>query len=107
MLAADAELEVLASRAALLARHVDQLTDARRVERLERVDHQDFLRQVVGQEGIDVVAAEAERHLREVVGAEAEEVRLLGDFVGRQRRTRNFDHRADQDIELGRTSFRP
>jgi hypothetical protein len=41
--------------------------------------------EVVGQEGVDVVAAVAEGHLRQVVGAEAEEVGVLGDLVGGQR----------------------
>ena len=56
--------------------------------------------QVVGQERVDVVAAVAERHLRQVVGAEAEEVGRLADLVGGQRSPRNLDHRADQDVEL-------
>ncbi len=55
---------------------------------------------VVRQEGVDVVAAVAERHLRQVVGAKAEEVGVLGDFVGRQSGTRDLDHRADQDVQL-------
>jgi hypothetical protein len=43
------------------------------------------LLEVVGEEGVDVVAAEAEGHLRQVVGAEGEEVGDLGDLVGRER----------------------
>jgi hypothetical protein len=58
------------------------------------------LLQVIGQERVDVVAAVAERHLGQVVGAEAEEVGVLGDLVGGQRRTRDFDHRTDQEIQL-------
>jgi hypothetical protein len=44
-----------------------------------------------------VVARVAERELRQVVGAEAEEVGDLGDLVGGDRRTRDLDHRADLD----------
>ena len=62
----------------------DQLADAVDVDRLERVDRQDLLLQVRRHEPLDVVAAEAERHLRQVVGAEAEELGLLGDLVRRR-----------------------
>ena len=48
----------------------------------------------------DVVAAEAEGHLRQVVGAEREELGLLGDLVGRQGGAGDLDHRADQVLDL-------
>jgi hypothetical protein len=52
VLAADADLEVVAcDRAALAHRDVDELADAVGVERLEGVGRQDRLAQVVGQEG--------------------------------------------------------
>ena len=62
---------------------------------------EDALRDVVGQELAGVVAAQAERHLRQVVRAEREEVRGAGDFVGAQRGTRHLDHRADQIVRRG------
>ena len=68
--------------AALLDADLDQLADAVDVDRLERIDRQDLFLQVRRHEALDVVAAEAERHLRQVVGAEAEELGLLGDLVG-------------------------
>jgi hypothetical protein len=71
----------LAGGAALLDGHLDQLADAGLVERLERVVLEDALRRSRAGSP-DVVAAVAEGHLREVVGAEAEEVGLLGDLVG-------------------------
>ena len=41
------------------------------------------------------------RHgLRQVVGAEAEELGGLGDFVRGQSAARHFDHRADEVVEL-------
>jgi hypothetical protein len=47
------------------------------VERVERVGRQQLVLEVLGHEpALDVVAAEPERHLRQVVGAEREE---LGD----------------------------
>ena len=103
MFAADAELEglllVLRDRAALLAGHLDEAADADGVDRLERVLLEHALLEVRRQEAADVVAAEAEGHLREVVRAVAEEVRDLRDLVGGDRRARDLDHRADRDVE--------
>ncbi len=47
-----------------------------------------------------VVAAHAQRRLRQVVGAEAEELSRLGDLVGRHGSARHFDHRAHQVLHL-------
>ena len=66
---------------------------------------QDFLLQIVGQEPVDVVAAVAEGHLRQVVGAEAEEIGGLGQFVGRHRGARHFDHRAQRYSTFTPCSF--
>ena len=49
---------------------------------------------------LDVVAREAERGLREVVGAEREEVGLLGDAVRHEAGARQLDHRADDHVEV-------
>ena len=77
-----------------------QLADAVLVDRLERVALQQPLLEVGRHHpALDVVAAEAEGHLGEVVGAEGEEVGLLGDLVGPQRGPRRLDHRADRDVE--------
>ena len=79
----------------------DELADTVLVDGLERVALQQTLLEIRGHHPtLDVVAAEAERHLREVVGAEAEEVGLLGDLVGAQRGARCFDHGADGDVGL-------
>ena len=51
-------------------------------------------------ERLDVVAGEAPAHLGQVVGAEGEELRRLGDLAGGQRRPRHLDHRADQRVHL-------
>jgi hypothetical protein len=95
VIAADAHLEVGARRAAALDSHLDQLADALLVDRLERVFGDDLLVDVVGQEPADVVARVAERHLREVVGAERKELGMLGDLLGDERRARDFDHLLD------------
>ena len=76
MLAADPELEAGLRRAALVDRGLHQPGD-RVVERLERVDRQDLVLDVLQEEAaLGVVAAVAERHLGQVVRAEAEEVGL-------------------------------
>ena len=63
-------------RAALVDRDLHQPGD-RVVERLERVERQDLVLDVLEQEAaLGVVAAVAERHLGQVVRAEAEEVGL-------------------------------
>ena len=86
--------------AAFFDGHVDELPDAADVEALERVALEDFLGEVIGEEAVDVVAAEAEGHLRQVVGAEAEELGGLGHFVGGDGGARDFDHRAVQVLDL-------
>ena len=48
---------------------------------------------------LDVVAAEAEGHLGQVVRPEGEEVGLLGDLVGEQGGPRSLDHRPDGDLD--------
>ena len=100
MFAADAALEVLARAAALEHRLADELAHAVAVENLERVVLEDALLEVDGQELADVVARESERHLRQVVRAEREELGDLGDLVGRDGRARHFDHRADHVFDL-------
>ena len=69
------ELDVGAGGAALVDRDLHQAGDGV-VERLERVDREDAVLDVLEQEAaLGVVAAVAERHLGQVVGAEAEEAR--------------------------------
>ena len=77
MLAADAELQFRRRGAAALDREGHQLADAGLVQALERVGGEDVGLEVGVEELARIVAREAERHLGEVVGAEAEEVGLL------------------------------
>src|SRR6184192_648983 len=75
VLAADAELEVRLGLAAGPRRESDQPAHARAVDRLERAAVDDVLVHVAGEESpLAVVAREAERGLRQVIGAEREEV---------------------------------
>ena len=63
---------------------------------------EDALRDVGGEELAGVVARQAERRLGQVVGAEGEELGVLGDLVGAQRGARQLDHGADQVLERPR-----
>src|SRR3954452_4831436 len=99
VLAAHAELELGLDRPTPLGADLHQFTNPVAVDRLERVALEQALFEVGGHHpALDIVAAEPERHLREVVGAEGEEVGLLGDGVGAQGGTRRLDHRADRDV---------
>lgn len=100
VLAADTAVQLGTGLTAQLDRHLHQLTHTDDVKAGKRIGFVDLVRIVCGQELAGVVAREAERHLREVVGAEAEELRFLGDLVRRERRAGDLDHRADLILEL-------
>ena len=82
MFAADAELDVGAGRAAALGGDFDELADAFDIDRNERIARVDALIDIGAEEAAGVIAADAERGLRQVVGAEAEELCMGGDFTG-------------------------
>ena len=105
VLAADAEFEVRIRLATELAGHLHELADAVDVQVLERVVLVNLRIVVRAEELRCVVTAEAEGHLRQVVRAEAEEVRLLGDLVGRERGARDLDHRADVVLHVHASIF--
>ena len=86
--------------AALRHRDLDQLADAGGVDRRERVLLDDLQLRILRQERARVVARHAEAGLRQVVGAEAEELGRLRDLVGGERAARDLDHRADHVVQL-------
>src|SRR5439155_1394434 len=97
VLAADAELDAFLAASDPLDGAPLQVADPAPVERLERVPLEHAVLEVAGQElALSVVAREAERRLREVVRAEGEEVRVLGDLVGADAGARELDHRPDE-----------
>ena len=49
---------------------------------------------------LGVVPAEPEDHLSKVIGAEAEELRLLGDLTGGQRGPGRLDHCPEHVVDL-------
>ena len=101
MLAADAQVQVGVGGAAQLAGHVHQLAHAGLVQLGEGIVLVDLVVVVGVQELAGVVTAEAEGHLGQVVGAEGEEVGLLGDLVGGQGGTGDLDHGAHQVLHVG------
>src|SRR5207247_907275 len=96
VLATDADLEVGPRAAAPLDADLDELPDALLIENREGVERQEPFLKIVREERRDIVAAVPERHLREVVGAEGEELGGLRDLVGEQRRPRHLDHGPDE-----------
>ena len=90
-----------ASRPSSTAMRTSRPTPAT-VDRLEGADAEDAEVEVAREErGLDVVAAEAAAHLRQVVGAEGEEVGGLGDLRRAVRAARgHLDHRADQRADV-------
>src|SRR5712692_5350128 len=83
---------VLARRPARFHGHLDQLADTFLVENRERIVLENLRVLVILLELSIVVARETHGGLREVVGAEAEELGLLGDQVGGERGARDLDH---------------
>ena len=81
VLAADTQVDVGAGLLAQLGGHGHQLAYAVLIQVGEGIGLIDLLVVVVAQELAGVVAGEAEGHLGQVVGAEGEELGLLGDLV--------------------------
>src|SRR5438874_2207772 len=98
--AANAELDLGATLSAFVDGNLHELADAGLIERRERVLLEDLVLDVRHEEVAHVVAADSERHLGEIVRAEAEELGALRDFIGSERAARHFDHGADQIIEF-------
>ena len=82
MFAADAEFHAGARGAALFGRDADEFAHALGVDGDEGVGIDDALLAIGLQEGLGVVAGDAEGGLGQVVGAEGEEFGGLGDGTG-------------------------
>lgn len=100
VLAADAAMQVGTGASAEFDSHLHQFADADLVELGKRVELVDLVLVIRRQELARIVTGEAEGHLREVVRAEAEELRFLRDLVGGDRRARDLDHRADFVLDV-------
>src|SRR5258708_22926099 len=88
MLSANADMEMWTRLTSTLNGDLDQLSDAFTIESGERVLFQYAAIEIDGQELTHVVAGETERSLREIVGAEGEELGLGGNFHRGQARPR-------------------
>ena len=100
MLTADAELELRLGCATTFDACFDELANASLVEARERVDRHDLGVLVFWEERAGVVTAEAEASLREVVGAEAEELCVLRNVFCGQCSTWDLDHCSDGVFQL-------
>ena len=100
LLAADAQLDVRAGLTSQLRGHLDEAADAGLIQLGERIGLIDLAVIVGSEELARVVTAEAEGHLRQVVGAEGEELGLLGDGIRGQSRARDLDHGADLVVHV-------
>ena len=90
----DTDLEVAVGLTTPLHTGLDQLANALLINGLERICCEDTLVEVVLQEAADVITAEAEGHLRQVVGAEGEELSNFCHAVCKQGRAWDLDHGA-------------
>ena len=99
MLAADTALQVESRTASLHHSLADELTHAVAIQNLEGIILQNTLIEICRQELGNIVARESECHLRKVVGTEREELRNLGNLVGRNGRTGNLNHRTHQVVD--------
>ena len=86
------------ARAALVRGDLHQPTHPGAIDRHERVGRHELALLVQPHELADVVAAEPERGLGQIVRAEREEVGGARDLGGRHRRTRQLDHRAPLQV---------
>ena len=85
---------------AALDRDLHQLADAVAIDADEGIVIEQALLQVIAEEAAGIVARQAEAGLRQIVGAEAEELGRLGDLAGAERSARQLDHRAGEIVEL-------
>ena len=101
VLAADADLKVRILQPSRIHPHLDQRPHSEKVYRSEGVIGKYALVDIRAEElAFGVVPAESKGHLGQVVGAEAEEIRLLGDLTGGQRGPGRLDHGAEFVMDL-------
>src|ERR1035437_7779165 len=101
MLATDANLEVGSGVASLGRRHLHQQAGASLVKGGEGILFEDSGLDICRKEVVDVVTRDAIGGLRQIVGAEAEELGFFGDLLGGEGRARQFDHGAHHEVNRG------
>src|SRR5438132_8620707 len=100
VLTADSHFQFGARLAALLDSNAHQFSHALAINHLEWILFEDALAQVRGQNLVDVITREAEGGLREIVGAETEELGFLGDLVSNQSRARQLNHGSYEIVDF-------
>ena len=105
MFAANSAVKVFSRLVSEFDSHLHKLAYTDRVETRERIGFVNLSRIVGRKELARVVTRESEGHLRKVVGTEAEELGFRCDFVCRQCRSRDFDHRAYFIFEVNARFF--
>ena len=100
MFAANSELDVRPRLATEFARDAHQFANAGLVDRGKRILFHDFIFLVSREERAGIIAAHAQRRLRQIIRAETEELSVLGDFIRDECGARNFDHRPNEIIEF-------
>src|ERR1700692_619281 len=96
MFAANAQLEICARLSSTFRRNANKFSHAVAIDGNERIACNQTFREIFGEECARVVAADTECCLRQIVGAEGEELRALGDFTSAQGGARQFDHGTDE-----------
>ena len=104
MLAADADVQLGVVCTAVLDGIAHQLANAGLIQLGEGIVLENLGIVVSIQELTGIVTGEAVGHLGQVVGAEAEEVGVLGDLVSGQAGTGNLDHGADLVLKVNASS---
>src|SRR5688500_8381043 len=91
MLAAAADLQRVADTTSRGDRELDEFAHAFFIEHLKRIVSQDAELEIIRQEATRVVAAQPERRLGEIVGAEREELGSPGYLIRRESRSWQLD----------------
>ena len=105
VLTADTAVELRVDGLAERNGHLHELADAVLIKLCERIVLKDLGVIVSVEELACIVTAEAEGHLSQVVGTEAEEISLSSDLVGGESRSRDLDHGADLILEINTGSL--
>jgi len=100
VLTADADFEIGLGLAAAFNANTNQLADAVNIDAFKRIARQNLLVQIIPHKCADIITAETERHLRQVVSAEAEERGLFGNPIRQQRCSRYFNHRTGKRLQF-------
>ena len=87
MLTAQSDRDRRTARPGALCRDLQNLANSLQIESVERIVGVNLLRNIVGDKSPRVVARQAKYHLGQVVGAETEKIRLVGNIVGAYRST--------------------